>query len=719
MHAGSVAASRAWSSVTSPSPNGGGDMAESAPPGDESPQRLLEELRLHQAELVQQNEELQAAQLRSQIDQARYRSLFECLPIAAVLSDPNGILIELNDLAEGLFGRLPDKALAAGMLARFDRDDRLLVRSALQQAALGDDQVLSGLGLEAADGRLLVVDLRVRRLPGDGRAPQLLTLLQDRTPEQRNSLNSQILHALAESTDDLIFATDTEGRFVLANPALSRHFGVPAARIIGQARADLMPLRDALMHQRLDEEVRRTGRALTRAEFAHGRTGEREFLSHKFPLQDLHGRVIGVGGISRDVSEMRREAAAQRLSEAVFQHTREAIVVTDPEGRVERVNPAFEQLSGFSSVALQGRRMRILRSGRHDDEFYLRMWDALQEHGFWSGEITNRSATGKEYVVWSSISAIRHEDGTLRGYMAVQTDLTELHRARAEIEKLATRDSLTGLPNRALFHDRLHHAVQAARRKSAPFALLFIDLDHFKEVNDALGHHVGDALLVAVAGRLADALRESDTVARFGGDEFVVLLSETGREAAGPLAERLLDSVRQPVALEGLPEYRPQASVGVTVFPDDADSIEALLRNADHAMYAAKNAGRDQIRVYRADMGERAREAFNLQLELRDALLGGGLCIFLQPKFRLRDRSLLGAEVLVRWAHPRLGMLAPGVFLPVAQKHRLMTALDRWVLRAAMGQLSDWVGRGLWSPEWRLSINQNADDLRFEMAGDN
>ena len=289
---------------------------------------------------------------------------------------------------------------------------------------------------------------------------------------------------------------------------------------------------------------------------------------------------------------------------------------------------------------------------------------------------------------------------------------TEARRASDEILRLATTDSLTGLPNRNLFLDRLNQVVSLARRERETFALLFADLDHFKEVNDTLGHAVGDELLIEIAHRLRDAVREMDTVARLGGDEFVVLLPNISRDHALELADRLLHQLHEPMALDGTPDYRAQASVGLVMFPDDGDSGEALLRHADQAMYAAKRAGRNQLQAYTAELGDALLETYSLHQELRAALEQGQLEVHWQPKFRLQDMAVVGAEALVRWQHPRLGLLDSNDFLPVAVQHQLLGAVDTWMLQTTLRQVAAWAGQGRWPDHWRLALNQSASDLQ-------
>jgi diguanylate cyclase (GGDEF)-like protein len=314
--------------------------------------------------------------------------------------------------------------------------------------------------------------------------------------------------------------------------------------------------------------------------------------------------------------------------------------------------------------------------------------------------------------VWNSINAIRDQDGKAIYYVAIQTDLTPLREAQSKIQLLASYDSLTGLPNRALFADRLKQMLAHAQRHNRGFAVMFMDLDHFKEVNDSLGHQVGDELLKSIAQRLLGALRSEDTVARMGGDEFVLLMPAIGREDAIAVADKLLVMVRKPMALGNMLNYRPMASLGIAMYPQDGDTAELLLRNADTAMYEAKLGGRARSAMYTAVMSEVSARTLSIQTELSAGIGRDELRLVYQPKFHLQTGRLVGAEALVRWERPGVGQVAPIEFIPVAQSTGLIVDIDQWVMRESLRQLALWRKQGLWGTDMRMAINQCAADLR-------
>jgi diguanylate cyclase (GGDEF)-like protein/PAS domain S-box-containing protein len=390
----------------------------------------------------------------------------------------------------------------------------------------------------------------------------------------------------------------------------------------------------------------------------------------------------------------------------------EAIIVTDAQTRIIRVNPAFTKQSGFSESAVEGHRTSILKSGRQTTAFYQAMWNEINAQGHWAGEICNRGADGHYYTVRCNINAVRDAQGKVIHYAAVQSDVTSLRKIQAQVQHMASYDSLTGLPNRSLFSDRFTQLMASTLRYKRAFALLFIDLDHFKEVNDTLGHSVGDELLVCIARRLQGAVRAEDTVARMGGDEFVVLLPNCDKDTAEQVSNTLLGLLREPITLDKTIHYQPMASVGVAMFPEDGETLDLLLRNADIAMYEAKLSGRNRSTSYNQKMSEEKATLFAIQTELADVVAKKQLRVFYQPKLQLSTGLLVGAEALVRWERPGHGLVSPLEFISIAEKTGQLVEIDRWVMEDALRQVSEWTGQGRWSRSWRISINQNVTDLQ-------
>ncbi len=412
----------------------------------------------------------------------------------------------------------------------------------------------------------------------------------------------------------------------------------------------------------------------------------------------------------------RAEAAAralnaeQSMAASVFHNTMDGIMVTDAAGVILSVNPAFSAITGYTALEAVGHKPALLRSGLHPPEFYLDMWRELLDAGKWQGEIWNRRRNGELFLEWLRIGMVAGDDGKAQRYVSVFNDITELRRKDEHIRHLAFHDPLTGLPNRALLLDRLAHSLSGAAREGTRPALMFIDLDRFKHINDSLGHDAGDQLLREMARRLRDCLRESDTLARMGGDEFVLLL-EHAPEAAqcGALAHKLIDCLSQPMALNGH-TLQVGASIGIACYPDDGDSAVELMKHADAAMYAAKAAGRGTCRYFQPAMTERAEQRLRLEEELRRAVRRGQLELFYQPKVALAGGAVRSVEALVRWRHPLRGLVPPADFIGLAEETGIIAELGDWVLEEACRQARAWQDEGL--GRIRVAVNVSAGQVQ-------
>jgi diguanylate cyclase (GGDEF)-like protein/PAS domain S-box-containing protein len=677
--------------------------------------RLLEDLRVYRVELEMQNEELQVAQQRAELASARHQQLFQYMPLPALVLDKAGHIQDNNNLSRDWLGeRSGFVPTDARLMRALNQASRAALWHALNATDTTAEQVLRGLVLKTTDNPERPIDIHLLRLPDSYHIDhRVLALLVDRSTDMAMSTQKQLFQTLIDSSDDLIFSTDRHGRFTLANQALLDALEKDMPSLLRQPRDAVMSVRDAIAHEISDQAILGSGQTMSMEENMFiPRLGEmRFFTTHKFPLLNADGVITGIGGISRDITAARQNTQMQRLSEAVFLNATEAVIVTDADTRILRVNPAFEHMSGFSASTVVGRKTSMLRSGRQSADVYQDMWLSIKETGRWQGELSNRHATGLYYTVMSTITALHADNGTVTGYMAVQTDISRLLSAENEVVRLSYIDTLTSLPNRALLTDRLNQLLAHAKRQGEPFSLLFSDIDHFKSVNDSMGHGVGDALLLGVAQRLRANVREQDTVARLGGDEFVVLLPQTNRDAALTLANKLLHAVQLPLHLGTVEGYQPHLSTGLAVFPDDGDTVELLLRNADTAMYAAKTSGRGRVLAYQPRMSEENNRLFDTHNGLSNALLQGELRLFLQPKFRLHDMALTGAEALVRWERPGVGLTLPADFIDVAEKTGLLVAIDQWMLHQVAQVLARWTQDGRWPAGCHIAINQAASDL--------
>ena len=413
---------------------------------------------------------------------------------------------------------------------------------------------------------------------------------------------------------------------------------------------------------------------------------------------------IILDGVVMDVSE-RREAEEQlRLAAAVFQNTQDGVLIADTQPRIIAINEAYQEITGYTQAEALGQNPSILQSGRHDRPFYQSMWASIEQTGHWQGEIWNRRKNGEIYPRWTTISAVRNDQGTVINYVGVFTDISQLKQTEARLERLAHYDPLTELPNRLLFQSRMEHALDSAYRKNEQVALLLIDLDRFKDVNDSLGHPAGDELLQKVVERIRKRLRDEDTLARLGGDEFVILLERLSNpQDAGRVAQEVIDTLVHAFRLASGAEVFISASIGISLFPDHGGTANELTQHADAALYLAKGQGRHTYRYYTESLTRASQQRLSLEARLRRALERQELIVYYQPQLDIVTGQIVGAEALVRWMDVEEGMILPDRFIHIAEESGLIIPLGEYVLRAACRQAKAWAEVGF--PDLRVAVN--------------
>ena len=400
-----------------------------------------------------------------------------------------------------------------------------------------------------------------------------------------------------------------------------------------------------------------------------------------------------------------------RLTAKVFEQGGEGIMITDDKVNIVTVNRAFEVITGYTQDEVAGRNPRFLSSDRQGRDFYRAMWDAINAGGFWQGEVWNRRKDGDVYPEYLSVSRVTDTAGRITNYIGTFNDISESKASQEHIQRLAHYDSLTGLPNRVLLADRVNLALSRMERSGRQLALVFLDLDRFKNVNDSLGHRIGDELLIQVARRLKELLREEDTVSRLGGDEFILVLPEVDEDGAGHVAGKVLKALSTPYDIEQY-ELAVTASMGIAMYPDDGATYEALSMCADTAMYRAKQSGRQTFRFFTREMQERSDRTLLLENALRRALELDQLHLHFQPQVSLESGCVIGVEALLRWTHPELGEVVPADFIPVAEDSGMILPIGEWVLRSAVCQMREWLDRGM-SP---LVMAVNLSAIQFRQA---
>jgi diguanylate cyclase (GGDEF)-like protein/PAS domain S-box-containing protein len=537
-------------------------------------------------------------------------------------------------------------------------------------------------------------------------------------------------HAVTQSANDAIVTADSLGNIVGWNRQAEVIFGYPEKEVVGQPLTLLIP------HRHRDSHLRGMNRVLGGGESrVTGKAFETEGL-HKdgteFPIElSLANWEVGdrryVSGTIRDISERVRAEHHLRVAATTFE-AQDGVTITDANKTILRVNRAFTEITGYSAEEAVGQTPHLLSSGRHDLAFYETMWDSLVRTGSWQGEIWNRRKNGEEFPEWLSITAVKDSNGEVTNYVGTFADITDRKAAENEIAQLAFYDHLTGLPNRRLLLDRLRHALAGCARNGRYGALLFFDLDHFKVLNDTLGHDVGDQLLVEVASRLQSCVRQSDTVARLGGDEFVVVLEDLdgsdGEQLAAMQAEALAVKAQavlcQPYLLDisvngearGKRSHHCSSSIGITLFDGMPVTVEELMKRADTAMYEAKALGRNTLRFFDPDMQAVVTAHAALEADLRKAIAERQFLIHYQAQV---DSSghVIGAEALVRWQHPTRGLVHPTEFIPLAEDTGLIQTLGHWVLETACRQLAAWAARPA-TAQLTLAVNVSAQQFRHK-----
>ncbi|PKO91414.1 MAG: diguanylate cyclase [Betaproteobacteria bacterium HGW-Betaproteobacteria-10] len=542
----------------------------------------------------------------------------------------------------------------------------------------------------------------------------------------------EIQHAILESADRSIIATDTTGSIIYFNPAAQHMLGYSWTDVVGREAASIFHL-DSEIAQRaraLSAELQREiapGFEVFVARLSRGQADEHDWTyvrkngSH-FPvtlsvsaLHDSTGTLIGYLGIAADITRQRALEQDLRIAAMAFD-SQAAILVTNANLEIVRVNQAFTTLTGYSAAEAIGQKPSLLKSGRQDAGFYRQLWDSLNKTGHWQGEIWNRRKSGSIYPEWLTITTLRDNENAISHYVSTFSDITELKRAEAEVHNLAFYDPLTALPNRRLLLNRLDKARTTSKRSEQFGALLIIDLDHFKNLNDTLGHDIGDRLLVEVASRLTKCIREGDTAARQGGDEFIVLLENLGLtpESAAIQAETVAEKIRlslsQAYVVVTHAKHFHSASIGISLFSGHNKSTDVLLKQADIALYKAKDAGRNAIRFFDSAMQTALDARAGLEARLHQALTDNEFELFVQPQVDMH-RQLIGAETLIRWRPPGQAMVPPDDFIPLAEETGLIVPIGLWVLDQACAHLRRWADDGALQKLY-LAVNVSARQFR-------
>jgi len=646
--------------------------------------------------------------------------LFSDSSIPLVVLDPeNGKYIDCNQAAADIYGLaridavLGLTALDVSAPVQYDGTPSSEAVDARIRQALEQGAILFEWRHRRPDGREWDAEVNLMAFSHAGR--RLIQFsLQDIT-ERKNAQSALIQaeryqRALLDNFPFYVWLKDRDSRFLAVNQPMVDASPYDSDKfLVGKTDFDLAPRDLAEAYRADDLAVMESGKAKSIVEYVN--TGGESIWceTYKSPVI-IDGQVIGTVGYSRDISESKQAQDKLLLAASVFTHAREGIMITTADGTIVDVNETFQRVTGYRRDELIGQNPRLFKSGRQEGVFYESFWRDLFEKGHWYGEIWNQRKNGEIYPEMLTISAVTDEQGEIRHFVALCSDISAMKEHEKQLEHIAHYDVLTTLPNRVLLADRLHQAMLQEPRRGRLLAVVYLDLDGFKTVNDQLGHDAGDQLLVALADGMKQTLRESDTLARLGGDEFVAVLHDLSAvDDCIPMLERLLAAAAGPVSL-GERKLQVSASLGVTFYPQAEDvDADQLLRQADQAMYQAKLAGKNRYHIFDAELDRSVRGHHESLEHIRRALSAREFVLYYQPKVNMRTGIVIGAEALIRWQHPERGLLAPAVFLPVIEDHPLAVEVGEWVIDSALSQMERWHADGLDIP---VSVNVGARQLQ-------
>lgn len=650
--------------------------------------------------------------------EARFKIMFNSAPLGiAMINSHTGQLCLMNPMFAKIAGRTVEEMAQVDWMSMTHPDD---VQKDIDNMALMNAGKISGFQMEKRYvqrcGTPVWINMTIAPVDAEDKAhPRHLCMIEDITERRQIEENLRVSDFALKSVSQGVFITDPDGGILSSNDAFLSITGYSKTELLGH---DCRLLQGSLTDPRTVAAIRQaiSDVADFSGEILNYRKDGSAFWNELTisPVRDKQGLFTNFIGFSRDITRRKLAEGELRIAATAFE-SQEGIMVTDANSVILRVNRAFTKITGYTAEDVMGKSPRILNSGQHGADFYAAMWETIKNTGVWEGEVLNQRKNGELYPEYLIITAVKGADGAVTNYVATLVDIALRKVADAEIQRLAFYDHLTNLPNRRLLLDRLNHALATSARSGRLGAVLYLDLDQFKTLNDTRGHEMGDLLLQQVAGRLTACVREGDTVARLGGDEFVVVLEELSEQAldaaarAEVIGNKILAALNQPYQL-GTHEYHCSVSIGVTLFSDHEQTQEELLSHADIAMYQAKKAGRNTMRFFDPKMQDTINARAALQDELHKALEKQQFHLYYQIQVDSVGRPL-GAEALIRWIHPERGLISPFHFIPLAEETGLILPIGQWVLETACAQLKVWQQDEL-THDLTLSVNVSARQFR-------
>jgi diguanylate cyclase (GGDEF)-like protein/PAS domain S-box-containing protein len=605
------------------------------------------------------------------------------------------------------FGKKEHELLPIDRVTAYQREDLRVMSSGIPEAALRKTSLRFG------EEEKWLRSSKLPLLNAKKETIGVLGMYEDVTEQVGTNEKLYLYQSLVEYSADPIAILDPfhHFRIVYANKAACEHFNTTLETLLNTHAWDWDPIYDPVKLEHFWRRLK--GRKNILLQSSHRKsTGEVVPVEISASYLQHDERELMVAYV-RDITKRKEIEESMKLASLVYQSSSEAMAVTNLEGIILDINPAFTEVTGYSREEVLGKNASILSSDRQDDAFYQAMWQSINTTGTWQGEIWNKRKNGEIYAEWLSINTIYDENGLPYRRVELFSDITKRKESEQIIWHQANFDPLTGLPNRNMFQDRLDQEIKKATRTGQPLALMFLDLDRFKDINDTLGHAMGDELLKETAHRISACVRATDTVARLGGDEFTVILGEL-EDTGGieRISRKILESLAEPFHL-GEDVVYITVSIGLTFYPEDAENIPTLLKNADQAMYAAKSQGRNRYNYFTASMQEAAQTRMRLVSDMRTALMENQFRLHYQPVVELATGHIHKAEALIRWLHPVLGLVSPVQFIPVAEETGMINEIGDWVFREAAKQAAEW--RAAHDSQFQISINKSP--VQFQHGG--
>ena len=643
-----------------------------------------------------------------------YKTIFSFSPSGIIFAKPDGTVIDANDYILSLLKIPKDKIIGLNIYKSVKNSD---IIHALDKCIKIGEAYFKGSYTSVLSKKDFYIEVFFKTIPDEkGKVKYIVIFINNKTREKRIQKNltrsKNEWKSIIDNMINLFVQTDKDGIILKCSPSTTQILGYKPYELIGRNVRTLWF--DKKEHDFTKEIYLKNPKPTKNAEarFIH-KNGD--FLWLKFntsPRFTEDGSYVGSDTIAMDITKQKEMEKTLLLYKNVIEDTNEGIMITNSENQIVYTNEAFSKITKYCLDEVIGKNPNILKSGLHDNKFYKKMWDDIDSKGFWAGEIWNRHKDDGIFPELLTINTIKNKKGDVENYIAIFTDISDLKKSEAEIRHMAMHDSLTNLPNRNMLSEILTHSIKSAKRQNELMALMFIDLDNFKLINDNYGHKKGDSVLIEAAKRLKLALREEDVVCRFGGDEFIVLLEHiNSSKDAAKVAQKINQAIKAPFQTDDHSFYL-SCSIGIALYPLDANDMEELIKNADAAMYQAKSNGKNRYSFYSLELSKKISKELSLENILRQSIEKNNFILYYQPKFSIKNSKIVGIEALVRWQSDKFGFMGPNEFIPIAEKTGLIIPMGNWILKRACLDIKEWHEKGLYYGD--ISVNVSGVQLEDE-----